>query len=374
MNERLRSLSAEFGQSPWIDNLRRADLQSGAFGALVARGVRGVTSNPAIFEKAFANSTEYDTQFAQLFERGESVEQTFWTVAYSDVAAACDLLREVYEQSNGMDGYVSLEVSPAVANDAPATTAAARAIHEAVAKPNLMVKIPATAACLESIETMIGEGRNINITLIFGLERYDQVIDAYLKGLETHADAGVRDLSSVASVASFFVSRVDKEVDKRLETLGTPEALGLRGRAAVAQAILAYQLARERFSGPRWDKLVALGARIQRPLWASTSVKNPAYPDTLYVDSLIGPDTINTMPEPTLEAFCAHGTLARTIDQADAVAEARQVWTALAAVGIDMADVARILEDEAIASFSKSFEDLLSALQARSAEFSDPER
>ncbi len=281
MSERLRSLSNDYGQSPWVDNLKRANLRDGTLARLVERGVCGDTSNPTIFQKALAGSTEYDAQITELVASDPSTEAMFWTIAYDDVSDACDVLAPVFDATNGVDGYVSLEVSPALALDGPGTTSAAREIHEAVAKPNLMVKIPATAPCLESIEAMIAEGRNINVTLIFSLDRYDKVIDAYFNGVEALAAAGTTDLSNVASVASFFISRVDSEVDKRLDAIATPEALSLKGTAAIAQGVLAYQLFRRRFSGPRWARLVALGTRVQRPLWASTSTKNPACPVTL---------------------------------------------------------------------------------------------
>ena len=369
MSDRLLLLSSEFGQSPWVDNLKRSYLRDGTLARLVARGVRGVTSNPTIFQKAIAGSADYDEQLGQLFAAGASPDSAFWTMASDDVSDACDALASVHRSSNGVDGYVSLEVSPELANDGPGTTAAARDIHERVAKANLMVKIPATAACVSSIEAMIGEGRNINVTLIFSLERYDAVIEAYISGLESLGEAGTTDLSGVASVASFFISRVDSEVDKRLDAIGTSEALALKGRAAVAQGILAYQLAQRRFSGPRWNRLASMGGRVQRPLWASTSTKNPSYPDTLYVDRLIGPDTVNTLPEPTLEAFADHGTLARTVDSVEAIAEAHQIWTSLAAVGVDMDDVAEVLEREGVSSFAKSFDDLLATLAARVHDF-----
>ena len=370
MTDRLLALSTEFGQSPWVDNLKRAYLRDGTLAGLVARGVRGVTSNPTIFQKAISGSADYDEQLASLFGGGASPDSAFWTMAADDVSDACDILAAVHQSSAGVDGYVSLEVSPELAHDGPGTTAAARDIHERIAKPNLMVKIPATAPCVASIEAMIAEGRNINVTLIFSLERYGDVIEAYISGLESLVEAGRTDLSDVASVASFFISRVDSEVDKRLDALATPTATALKGKAAVAQAVLAYQLAQRQFSGPRWNALAKLGARVQRPLWASTSTKNPAYPDTLYVDTLIGPDTVNTLPEPTLEAFADHGTLARTIDDVAAIVEAHHVWGALAEAGVDMADVADTLEREGVASFAKSFEDLLASLAARVGEFS----
>ena len=366
--DRLHALSSEQGQSPWIDNLKRSYVADGSLATLVTRGVRGVTSNPTIFQKAIAGSNDYDVQFGALTKGGATIEDAYWAMVIDDVSGACAILRPVFEETNGADGYVSLEVSPTLAEDTPGTAAAARHLHETVALPNLMVKIPATAQGVPAIQSMIAEGRNINVTLIFSLSRYDAVIEGYIAGLESLADAGQSDLSTVASVASFFISRVDTEVDRRLEKIATPEATALIGKAAIAQGVLANQLFRTRFSGPRWTRLAELGARVQRPLWASTSTKNPAFPDTLYVDSLIGPDTVNTLPEPTLEAFADHGTLARTIDTVEAIAGAHATWTSLAAVGVDMEDVARTLEAEGVASFVKSFEELLATLQSRVSE------
>jgi transaldolase len=281
-------------------------------------------------------------------------------MATADVTAALEIFHPLYEQSGAADGFVSLEVSPRLAYDTEGTIKDARTFHELIAMPNLLVKIPATEAGVPAIRQMISEGRNINVTLIFSLDRYNDVIEAYISGLEALNSSG-GDLSRVHSVASFFVSRVDTEVDRRLEGTGTEAALALRGKAAVAQAKLAYQLFLERFSGPRWEPLRAKGAHRQRPLWASTSTKNPAYPDLLYVDSLIGPDTVNTMPDATVAAFLDHGIVARTIDQgAD---QARADLDALKAAGIDMADVSARLEDEGVASFSKSYDELLQALE-----------
>ncbi|MGI8491680.1 MAG: transaldolase, partial [Acidimicrobiales bacterium] len=286
---------------------------------------------------------------------------------------ACGVLRSVHDASGGMDGFVSLEVSPAAAYESRTTIDAARGLHQRIGLPNLMVKIPATEAGVPAIRQMIGEGRNINVTLIFSLERYGEVIEAYLGGLEDLGASG-GDLGAVHSVASFFVSRVDTEVDRRLEDANQSSAsqsspsqapAGLAGKAAVAQARLAYKLFQERFTGPRWDALSARGAHVQRPLWASTSTKNPAYPDLLYVESLIGPDTVDTMPDATVEAFEDHGRIARTVDQK--VDGAKAHLEALAGVGIDMADVAQSLEDEGVASFAKSFDHLLSALEEKAA-------
>ena len=352
---RLHQLYAEHGQSPWIDNLTRPMVTTGRLARLVDLGVRGVTSNPTIFAKAFEAGTDYDDAFCGLIAV-HSVEDAYWELVIEDVTNALEVLRPVHEASNGTDGFVSLEVSPAIAHDAEATVEAARLLHRRIDRPNLLVKIPATSEGVAAIRTMVGEGADINVTLIFSLDRYAEVIEAYLGGLE----AVEGDLSGVQGVASFFVSRVDTLVDRRLEDIGTPDALALRGTAAVAQAKLAYQLFRDRFSGPRWEALRARGACPQRPLWASTSTKNPEYPDLLYVDNLIGPDTVDTLPDATLDAFLDHGTLARSVD-AD-VDGARATFERLAEVGVDMNEVAAILEDEGVAAFAKSYDELLQRL------------
>jgi transaldolase len=364
--ERLIRLYEDFGQSPWLDNLKRGYLTSGELAQLRDGGVRGLTSNPTIFQKAISGSPDYDVQFREITTDDGPVIDDYWALVLHDIEAACDVFDPVHHDSHGQDGFVSVEVDPGLANDSDGTEAAARELHERIARPNLMVKIPGTAAGLAPIRQMIAEGRNINVTLIFSLERYAEVMEAYLAGLEALAADASADLSAVASVASFFVSRVDTEVDRRLEDIGTPEVLELKGKAAVAQAKLAYAQFRDTFSGPRWEALVARGARVQRPLWASTSTKNPAYPDTLYVDELIGPDTVNTLPDSTLEAFADHGALRRRVD-AD-VDESRAIWAKLADIGIDMADVAEQLEREGVSSFQKSFDELLSALEAKAAE------
>jgi transaldolase len=283
-----------------------------------------------------------------------------------DITSALDAFADLHAASDGVDGYVSVEVDPTLAQDGAGTETAARDLHTRIARPNLMVKIPATEAGLPAIRQMIAEGRSINVTLIFSLDRYEKVMEAYVSGLEQYATTDGADLSQVASVASFFISRVDTEIDRRLDEIGTPEALALRGAAAVAQGKLAYQAFQRVFSGPRWEALAARGARVQRPLWASTSTKNPAYPDTLYVDELIGPDTVNTLPDATIEAFADHGTVARRVD-AD-VDEAERVWAALPAVGIDLDDVADRLETEGLASFQASFDELLAALATKADE------
>jgi transaldolase len=356
---KLQRLYDEQGQSPWLDNLTRPYLRDGTLGRLVADGIRGVTANPTIFARAIEGSDAYDEQFAALVARGRPVMDAYWELVVDDIVDALGVLRPTFDASGGTDGFVSVEVAPELARDTDATVAAARRLHERIAQPNLFVKIPATGEGVPAIQAMIAEGRNINVTLIFSLARYAEVIEAHLSGLETLARHG-GDLSSVHSVASFFVSRVDTEVDRRLATIGGSDALALRGRAAVAQAKLAYRLFRDRFSGERWRRLEAKGAHPQRPLWASTSTKEPSYPDTLYVDSLIGPDTVNTMPEATIAAFEDHGTLARTIDRG--VDDAEALMRTLAEVGVGMDDVGRTLEDQGVASFHQSFAHVLDAL------------
>ena len=358
----LRRLYDEQGQSPWLDNLTRVHLRDGTLGRLVAEGIRGVTANPTIFARAIEGSDAYDEQFATLIAQGRPVTDAYWDLVVDDVIAALGVLRPTFDASGGTDGFVSVEVAPELARDTKATIAAARQLHERIAQPNLFVKIPATGEGVPAIQAMIAEGRSINITLIFSLARYAEVIDAYLAGLEALARRG-GDLASVRSVASFYVSRVDTEVDRRLDAAGTGDALALPGQAAVAQAKLAYRLFGDRFAGERWERLAARGAHVQRPLWASTSTKNPAYPDTRYLDSLIGPDTVNTLPEPTIAAFEDHGTVARTIDEG--VDDAEAVMDTLAEVGVDMDDVGRVLEEQGVASFHQSFAHVLQVLEAK---------
>ena len=364
MSTKLQRLWEEQRQSPWLDNLRRDWIHDGTLQRWIERGVRGVTSNPSIFQKAMTAGDAYDEQFAELIGGGASVDEAYWTMVDRDIRDALELLRPVHDASDGLDGFVSLELAPEIARDTEASITAARRFHIDIAAPNLYVKIPGTAEGVPAIRRMVAEGRNINITLIFGLPRYDEVIEAYLGGLEELV-AGGGDPSQVHGVASFFISRVDTEVDRRLDGIGSPEALALRGKAAVAQGQLAYRLFRERFAGPRWAALAAAGANVQRPLWASTSTKNPAYAKTLYVDTLIGPDTVNTLPEATLEDFEADGTLARTVD-AD-LDGAQQVFDHLARVGVELDDVARTLEDEGVAAFAKAFDELRSNLEGKAA-------
>ncbi|MGB6057971.1 MAG: transaldolase [Microthrixaceae bacterium] len=352
------------GQSPWLDNLRRDWLESGEIANWIERGVRGITSNPSIFQKAIATGDSYSDQLKELTAAGRSTIDAYWDLVVTDIVDALELLRPVYDESNGGDGFVSVEVSPALALDTEGTIAQARELWKRIDRPNLFVKIPATAQGVPAIRKMIGEGCNINITLIFSLERHAEVMEAYIAGLEDAVASGVTDLSHIASVASFFISRVDTEVDNRLGEIDDPAAKELIGTAAVAQGQLAYKAFLETFQGERWEALAAKGAKVQRPLWASTSTKNPDFPDTLYVDSLIGPDSVNTLPEATLDAFEDHGTLARTVDADLPGAEKR--W---AAVGkfVDMDDVGQVLEDNGVAAFVKSFDELLHVLADRAA-------
>jgi transaldolase len=364
--ERLVRLYEEFGQSPWLDNLKRGYLTSGELARLRDGGIRGLTSNPTIFQKAIQGSPDYDDQFRQLANDEHPLIDDYWAMVLKDINGALDVLAPVYDSSEGADGFASVEVAPDLAHDEDGTVTAARDLHERVARPNLMVKIPATAEGVPAIRRMIAEGRSINVTLIFSLERYGDVMEAYISGLEEYAKQPGADLSKVASVGSFFISRVDTEVDRRLEAIGSPEAMALRGKAAVAQGKLAYRQFSHAFTGDRWQALVARGARLQRPLWASTSTKNPEYPDTLYVDTLIGPHTVNTLPEQTIEAFADHGTLESTVSVG--VDESEAVWRQLGEAGVDMDDVAEQLEREGVSSFQKSFDELIGALESKAAE------
>ncbi len=353
---KLQDLYRLHGQSPWLDNIRRGWITGGELQAFIDDGVRGITSNPTILQRAITGDDSYDDQFRSLMADGVPIDDAYWSLVIRDIESALAALRPVYDESGGTDGFVSIEVAPHLAHDTDRTIAAARELHERIDEPNLMVKIPGTIAGLPAIEQMIAEGRNINVTLLFGHERYADVMETYLRGLE-RAEG---DLSGIASVASLFISRIDTEVDRRLDELGTEEALALKGKVAVANGQLSYELFQQTFSGPRWDALAARGARVQRPLWASVGMKDPTLPDTLYVDSFIGPDTVNTMPDATIEAFRTEGVVARTVD-AD-YDGARRTLEAAREVGIDLADVVQVLEDEGVAAFAKSFDELLGTL------------
>ena len=361
MTNRLRELS-EHGVSTWVDSLSRELLESGELERLVREcSVVGVTSNPTIFEQALAGGGSYDEQLAGLVSAQSSAKEAFLALAVEDVRMACDVLAHVFEDTNGRDGLVSLEVDPSFAYDRDPTVAEALRLHELVGRPNLLVKIPGTLPGLEAIEECIGRGRSINVTLIFSLERYAAVTETYLRGLERLvADGG--DPSVVHSVASFFVSRVDTETDRRLAKLGNTD---LQGRLAIVNAKLAYEAYLATFAGERWELLAGKGARPQRCLWASTSTKNPAYRDVLYVEDLIGPDTVNTMPLETIAAFADHGVLAETLTQG--LDEARALLHELEVAGIDYDDVVETLEVEGVQKFADSFSKLLAGIDAKRA-------
>ncbi len=353
---------AGLGQSIWCDNLSRELLASGELARLVREdAVTGVTSNPTIFQKALATGAAYDDELRAALAETDDPKELFVRLAGTDVGGACDLLHPIWEQTGGRDGYVSIEVDPTLAYDTEATVAEATRLHALIDRPNLLVKIPATKPGLPAIEDMIAKGKSINVTLIFSLGRYAEVAEAYLRGLERLAAAG-GDLDRVASVASFFVSRVDSETDRRLDQLGGHDEL--RGRLAVANAKLAYARFRELFAGERWQELAARGAAPQRCLWASTSTKDPAYSDVLYVEELIGPRTVNTLPEETIRAFRDHGRAAPTLERG--VDDARALLDRLAGAGIDYDDVTETLEREGVEKFADSFAGLLEGIRASS--------
>ena len=361
-NPNLAALSAA-GVSVWLDDLSRERLQSGNLQELIdTKSVVGVTTNPSIFQKAFAEGDAYDAQIAELAQRGADVDATVRTVTTDDVRRGCDVLKPQWDASDGIDGRVSIEVDPRLANETEKTIAQAVELWKIVDRPNLLIKIPATKAGLPAITAVLAEGISVNVTLIFSVERHREVMDAYLAGLEKARAAG-HDLSKIHSVASFFVSRVDTEIDKRLEKIGSEKALELRGQAGVANARLAYAAYQEVFdNGARYQALKAHGARVQRPLWASTGVKNPHYSDTLYVTELVAPHTVNTMPEGTIDAVAAHGVVKGDTISGTA-AEAQQVFDKLEAVGIDVADVFTVLEKEGVAKFVDSWTELLEETQ-----------
>ena len=359
----LAQLSAA-GVAVWLDDISRERLQAGELTRLVQHDhVVGVTSNPTIFAAALSKGSAYDDQLRDLAARRVEVDEAVRDITTYDIRWACDLLREVYEQTGHRDGKVSLEVDPRLADDALATVAEARALWWKVDRPNLYIKIPATVAGLTAIEQAIAEGISVNVTLIFSLERYEAVIEAYLRGLGKAAEAG-HDLSRISSVASFFVSRVDTEVSKRLDAVGTHEAAAMRGKAAIANARLAYDLYQQKFRSPEWDELSDRGAQPQRPLWASTSVKDPSFRDTMYVEELVAPDTVNTMPESTIEAVAKHGEL-----RGDTVRgtwdASRQVFSDLERLGISYDDVVAVLERQGVEAFAASWSELADTVRGQ---------
>jgi transaldolase len=354
MTNTLKQLLAA-GTSPWLDNIRRGWLQSGEFRRMVDEGVVGVTSNPTIFQKAIADSNDYDSAVAALHTQGLSPEAVFFELAIEDVRSAADQIRHVYDESGHLDGFVSFELPPGMANDTAASIAGAPQFFQRIDRPNIFIKIPGTSAGTAAIEESIAAGINVNVTLLFALRSYEDIHMAYIRGLERRVEAG-QPIDDLHSVASFFVSRVDSAVDAQL-----PDGSPLRGKAAVANAKLAYQRFLEITASDRWQALAANGATVQRPLWASTGTKNKAYSDVLYVDELIGPDCVNTMPEGTIAAFLDHGTVRRTVD-AD-VGDARRTLEQLAAAGVSLDEVTAKLEVDGVKSFTDSFDSLLGTIQ-----------
>lgn len=371
--EKIKKL-IDYGQSYWLDNLSREMIRNGELRRRVEKeGLRGITSNPAIFNNAISNSNAYDEQIHELFAAGKSVEEIYEVLAVQDVQDACDLMRPVFDESDGLDGFVSLEVSPHLANDTEGTIAEAHRLHQAVNRPNLMIKVPGTDAGVPAIEQLLFDGINVNVTLLFAIDSYNAVAKAYLRALKRRSDAG-KPVNTIRSVASFFLSRIDVLVDKQLESIikssenskKSQKAQQLLGKIAIANAKLAYQDFKKLFSGSDWLELVENGAAVQRPLWASTSTKNPEYRDVMYVEPLIGPDTVNTLPEQTIEAFADHGELvANTIE--DGITEARQALEDLAEVGIDLDKATDQLVEEGIQKFVDPFVSLLNSIREETA-------
>jgi transaldolase len=356
VNERLRRMQ-ELGQAPWVDELSREDIQNGGLERMIGDGIVGMTSNPAIFQKAIANSDLYDDQLQELAQREDDPKEIFWEVARTDIQAACDIFMPVYERTGGEDGFISLEVQPDIAYDTQATIDEATRLHALVDRPNLFVKIPATLQGLLAIEEMISRGKSINVTLIFSLERYREVARAYIRGIKRLVEGG-GDPSGVRSVASFFVSRIDTEADKRLEELGADD---LKGKLAIANAKLAYRIYKEVFGGSRWRSLEEKGANRQRLLWASTSTKNPDYPDVLYPENLVGPETVDTMPKSTIKAVMDHAEIRPTLEEG--VEEAKELLKRLRQAGLDYEDVTDALEQEGIQKFADPFHELLEEIK-----------
>lgn len=357
---------ADLGQAIWFDYIRRSIIESGELDDLVAKGIRGLTSNPSIFEKAVAGSDDYDPDLLRWHRQGRSTQEIYEALVIRDIQMAADVLRPVYDRTSGLDGFVSLEVSPELAYDVEGTVQEARRLFAAVDRPNLMIKVPATAEGIPAVRTLISEGVNVNVTLMFSLERYEAVAEAFMAGLEAlEADdsQGSADVDEVASVASFFVSRVDVMVDALLEQMDAPFAEDLKGAAGIANAKMAYQRFKGIFGGDRWKRLADRGARVQRLLWASTSTKDPAYSDTMYPDNLIGAQTINTLPPDTLVAFLDHGTVAATLETQLAIARAE--LNQLAQLGIDLDQVTDDLLEEGVDKFAQSFSTLLDSIDSK---------
>ena len=358
MNERLGKMHT-LGQAPWVDELSREDIKNGGLQRMIDDGIVGITSNPSIFQKAIGGSDLYDDQLQELARREDDPKEMFWHIARDDIRDACDLFMPVYERTGGEDGFVSLEVQPDIAHDIQATIEEAARLHEMVDKPNLFVKIPATLQGVVAIEEMISRGKSINVTLIFSLERYREVARAYIRGIKRLVESG-GDPSGVRSVASFFVSRIDTEADKRLEELGADD---LKGKLAIANAKLAYQIYKQVFGGSRWWSLEERGANRQRLLWASTSTKNPDYPDVMYPENLVGPETVDTMPKSTIGAVMDHAEIRPTLEEG--VERAEELLKQLREVGLDYEDVTDVLEQEGIQKFAEPFHQLLQEIESK---------
>lgn len=358
MNDRLQKMN-ELGQAPWVDELSREDIQNGGLQQMIEDGIVGVTSNPAIFQKAIGGSDLYDDQLQELAEKEDDPKEIFWEIARRDIQDACDIFMPVYERTGGEDGFVSLEVQPDIAYDTQDTIEEAQRLHDMVDRPNLFVKIPATIPGLIAIEEMISRGRSINVTLIFSLERYREVARAYIRGIQRLVENG-GDPSGVRSVASFFISRIDSEADDRLEELGADD---LKGRLAIDNGKLAYQAYKQIFGGSRWRSLEEQGANKQRLLWASTSTKDPDYRDVLYVESLVGPETVNTMPKSTIEDVMDHAEIRPTLEEG--VEEAKQLLDRLREVGLDYEAVTDTLEREGIEKFAEPFKEMLEEISKK---------
>jgi transaldolase len=357
---------SKLGQSPWYDQMTRSLVSQGTLKQMIEEdGLRGLTSNPTIFEKAISGSKDYEDTLRDLVGRGAELGEIYDALVVGDIASAADVFRPVYESTKGEDGFVSIEVSPLLAHDAVGTVKEAKRLHAKLGRPNVMIKVPATPEGLPAFQELISEGISVNVTLIFSVQVYMQVVEAYLKGLEMRAAKGGA-INRVASVASFFVSRIDTAVDKKLEEIakaGRPEAIELTGRTAIANAKLAYEKFQQLFTGARWDKLAAAGAHVQRPLWASTGTKNPKYSDVLYIDTLIGPHTVNTMPPATYNAFRDHGKAVVTIT--DDVKGAHELFDKLKEVGIDLTAVTGELTVAGVKSFSDSYNNLIAVIERR---------
>jgi transaldolase len=363
MTNHLHEIEAQ-GQSIWIDNISRQLLEDGEMARLVEEdGITGVTSNPTIFEKAMAHSDRYDDAFREVIDETKDPQEIFERLAYRDIRDAADLLRPVFEETNGLDGYVSFEVPADMAFDTDKTIEAAKRYKAEIDRPNVLIKVPGTAEGVKAFEELTALGINVNVTLLFAVKRYEEIAEAFIKGLERRVEAG-ESIDKSASVASFFVSRVDGKVDKALEGTGHED---LRGKAAIANARIAYESFERIFSGPRWEALSEKGANPQRPLWASTSTKNPDYPDTLYVDELIGPYTVNTMPDQTIEAARDHGTAARTVDKD--VEQAHELIKQVKAAGVDFDHIVQQeLVDEGVKSFSDSYDSLIDSIKSKASD------